>query len=110
VSVAAGDEATNARTITLQVRDRLKNPWPRRWRVRVRIATTEGGNASGGHAVAFTIGTVTETILIGGEWEVETNSAGAAAFTLTIAGAATRYIHADILGKDRSSAAIGWAA
>lgn len=111
VGVSAAAESANARVITLQVRDRLMRPWLRRWRVRVRIATTAGGDASGtGNTVAFTTGTVVETIKINGEYEVLSSAGGVVAFSLTIAGAATRFVHADVLGKDRDSASIGWAA
>jgi len=78
--------------------------------VRLRLSATSGGDALGGHTITFSLGTVVQTILIGGEWEVESDASGLIVFEVTIAGAATRYIHADVLGKDRASDAVVWAA
>lgn len=109
-SIVAADESANVRTFTLQVRDRLNTRWKRRWRVRLWISSTASGDATGGHTVSFGTGTVVETILIGGEWEVRSSTDGEIVVSVTIAGAATRYIHAAVVDKDRASAEIGWAA
>jgi len=92
-TMTAGAEAANKRRITLQVVDRLKNPWPSRWLVWVFLTPTETGAPSGaGNTVAFIQGDVQITAVIGGMWLVQADVNGQIVLDVTIAGAATRYV------------------
>jgi len=108
-SIVVAAESADSRSITIQVRDRLGKAWAQPWRVRIRLSGTANGAAVGGHTVSFAVGTVVETITVGGEWEVRASAAGTIGLSVTIAGSATRFIMADVLGKERASAAAGWA-
>lgn len=98
VRVEAGAEAANARAITIQVTDRLGRDWDNRaWLLKVYLTTTDGGAPSAtGNTVAWTTGTVVSTDLANAIYEVITDSDGLAAFSLTIVGAATRYVMVEV--------------
>lgn len=110
VSVEAGAEAGNARSITLQVRDRLRAAWPGRWVLRVWVSASSGGDPDAtGNTVAFTAGTVMATLTANAAYDVLSDADGKAVFTLTIAGAATRYVSAVVMPGLVQSAALTWA-
>jgi hypothetical protein len=109
-SVSAAEEKTDARTITLQVVDRLRKPWKGLWLVELYLATTATGEPGGTQTVAFSTGNVTETIRPNQHWRVQTDTLGRIVFDVTITGAASRFVIATVLGRYRASSQIIWAA
>ena len=125
VAVSFGTEAADARAVTLQVVDRDGHPWAGRFLLMFYLTTTSTGNPlATGNTVAFTTGTVMShthdhggTVaagaappLLNGAYQVFSDENGKVVFTLTIAGAATRYVRACVLGKADISAPAVWAA
>ena len=109
--VTAGSEAANARTLTLQVIDRVKREWKDRFLIEVWLqATATGAPSATGNTVAWVTGTVTETVLPNAHWRVITTVDGLASLDVTIAGAATRYVGFVIGSIVQVSSAITWAA
>lgn len=107
-SHVAGTEAANVIRVTMQVRDRLEVPWAGRWLVWVIITATENGDPVATQTVTFNSGTVLETVLVDGVWRVITTTAGLIEMDVTIAGAATRYVHT-IVQKRADSSGVVWA-
>lgn len=98
VRVEATAEAANVRTVSIQVTDRLGRDWENRaWLLKVYLTTTESGAPSDtGNTVAWGTGTVVSTDLANAIYEVVTDSDGLATFSLTIVGAATRYVMVEV--------------
>lgn len=103
-----GAQATLTRPIALQVINRRKYPISARFLLLVWLSTSDGGDPGGTQTVAFTSGTVLETITANQEYRVLTTTAGAAGFDLTLPGTGTRYAEAIVLGQMDKSGAIAF--
>ncbi len=115
VRVTAGAEGAVGADIvrfTLQVVDRPGKEWgpaAGRWLLFVYLsATPHGAPSATGNTVAWSTGTVLETVLPNGAYRVITNSQGVAVMDVTIAGAATRYPHTHVLGLFEPGSAGTW--
>lgn len=110
--VTAATEDTNVRRITVQVRDRLLEPWEDRWLVTVYLTATTGGDPSAtGNTVAFVAGTVFQTVTANAAYVVLSDENGRVVFDLTIAGAASRFVCTSVAGgRVRESIEFTWAA
>lgn len=111
LTVSAGDEdGSSVRAFTLQVVDRLKKPWAGRWRFWVYVAAASGGDPSAaGNTVVWTTGAVLQAVTANALYHAVTDDQGRAAFTLTPgAGAATRYLMADIDGQVKEFGPFSW--
>lgn len=95
----AGAEIANVRSVSIQAIDRGGQNWQSRWRMRVWIAATEDGDPGSGYTVAFTDGAVLQTIIIGGMWEVLSDETGLVGLDLTVVGAATPWVYAEVIGE-----------
>ena len=105
LTITAGTEATDARTITIQ------SSLAQRFRVRLWIATADYGSPDAtGNTYALVTGTALATRTANADYEVISDASGTVAFTLNISGAATRYILAEVDGRIYSSGALTWAA
>lgn len=110
VDVEAGAEAADARRLTFRVYNPDGKAEPGRFILMLWLATSSAGAPSGaGNTVAFTTGTVLQTILANGAYLVLTDANGLAALDLTIAGAATRYPRAVVLGLSSPERSFAWA-
>ncbi len=98
-SVTAGAEAADVRRITLQVRDRLRNVWKRRWRVHFYLTTTEGGNPGGTQTVVFVSGTLLDTHTANVRYTALTDADGKIEIDVGVIGAGTRFVYADVIGE-----------
>lgn len=107
-SVSVSAEATNVVTVSIQARDRKGRDIEKAVLIEVWVATSSGGSPAGVQSVAFTTGTVIQTISSNQHYRVRTNSTGLAVLTITISGAATRYVSAVILGEVEDSTAATW--
>lgn len=108
-TASAGAEAADARSVTVQVVDRLFKPWKGLWLVELYLSTTATGAPGGTQTVSFTAGNVLETIRPNQHWRVCTNTLGVLSLDVTIVGAASRYVLGAVLGKYRASREIAWA-
>ena len=106
--VTASTESANVVTFTVSVVDRLgRAPLEGYWFIRLWISTTEAGGPGGTQTVTVTTGTLIENAgyqII----DAQTNDAGALAFAVTIAGAATRYARVALIEEVVSSSAATW--
>ncbi len=104
LDISAGAEAADVRTITIS-----GGSW--RSRVRVWIATSDFGAPSAtGNTVALTTGTQLRELTANADYEFISDGSGQVVFDLTITGAATRYILAEVDGRIISSGQLDWAA
>jgi hypothetical protein len=111
LSITAGAEAADKRTITVQARDAAANNLAERVLVRVWIAASDYGAPSAtGNTVAVETGTTYETETANAAYKIISDAAGKAEIGVTISGAATRYVMAEIDGRIYSSGEITWAA
>ena len=111
LNITAGAEAADKRTITIQARDAGNNDLAERVLVRVWIAAADyGAPDATGNTVAVEAGTQIEAITANAYYMVESDASGTVAIGITIAGAASRYIRAEIDGRVYSSGEITWAA
>ncbi len=109
--ITAGAEAADSRLITIQARDAANNELTEYFRVRLWIATSDYGAPSAtGNTYALVGGTALRTLTANADYEVISNGGGGVGFTLTISGAATRYIMAEVDGRIYSSGVLTWAA
>jgi hypothetical protein len=107
----AGSEAAGQRVISLQVKDALGNNASRQVKVRLWLATNDYGVPDAtGNTVAVTDGTVLQQVVANADYELITDSNGACAVGVTVAGAANRYVLAEIGGQIYSSGQIAWSA
>jgi len=98
-SVVAGAEAADIRRFTVQVKDRLRNDWARRWIVAVYFTPTSGGDPDAtGNGFSVVTGSVSTVPLADGWYELLTDSNGRLVFDLEVAGAGTRYVVAGVGG------------
>jgi|GEM_PF-1190364 len=111
LSVTAGAEAGDTRLITVQARDAAGNNLAERVLVRVWLAESDfGAPSAAGNTVSVATGTTYETETANAAYKVISTAGGAAAVNVTISGAATRYVMAEIDGRVYSSGQIDWAA
>lgn len=113
VGITADTEGThgaNTRRFSIQVKDRLRKDWAGRWVVLVWVSETDGGDPSAtGNTVAVVAGTYTvQTVTANAVYVLLTDANGSAAFDLTIAGTASRYVNGIVIGKAESKPFI-WA-
>lgn len=110
--VTAAAENTDARRITLQVRDRIQEHWEERWLVTFYLTATTGGDPSAtGNTVAFVAGTVFQTVTANAAYVVLSDENGRVVFDLTIAGAASRFVCTSVAGgRIKESIEFTWAA
>ncbi|HOD83846.1 MAG: hypothetical protein BWX88_05168 [Planctomycetes bacterium ADurb.Bin126] len=102
LAVSAGAEVDDARTVTVQ------GP-PGRTRLRVWVATGDYGQPSAdGNSVALTTGTLLRELQANADYELISDADGAVVLTLTVAGAASRYVLAEHDGRVFSSGLLTW--
>lgn len=110
-SFVVSAEVSNVITIGIQLRDRHKRPVVGRWPIDLWVTTAEDGAPSAtGNTVAVTTGTTMQVYTANAAYRILTDETGLAAITVTIAGAATRYIYATIGGEAFASPELTWAA
>lgn len=100
VRISAETPTASPRTVTIQVRDRLNNPWPGRWWVKVLVGTT-AFDAGGTHTVTWTSGAVVLVLSPDESYLCLTNSDGSLELTLAAA-AGTRHFTASVVGRAQS--------
>ena len=109
--ITAGAEAADKRTITVQARDAANNNLAQRFLVRVWIDTVEYGDGDAtDNTVVIETGTEYDDEMVNAAYKVISDANGTVAIGVTIPGAATRYIMAEIDGRIYSSGEITWAA
>lgn len=100
VSITASAVVAGTRTITLQVKDRLRQDWKGRWLVRVWISPTSGGDPD---PTDNTVGIVTgyqgQIFVADAEFEGITDTDGVFEFDLTVVGTGSRFVTAIVIGK-----------
>lgn len=111
LSITAGAENADVRRITIQACDAANNDLAERLLIRLWVATSDFGapNATG-NTYALVTGTAYATETANAAYKVISDANGKVEFDLTIAGAATRYVMAEIDGWIYSSAALNWTA
>ncbi len=111
--ITFGAEAADVIAITIQARDAANNNLAANVLVNLWIATAAMGAPSAtGNTYALTTGTsvFAFTGQTNAHYSVLSASSGAVVFNLTVAGAATRYVMAELDGRIYSSGVITWAA
>jgi len=103
-TLVAAAEGADARVITFQGA-------AGRHRVRIWVGTSAYGAPSAtDNTVAVSTGTQLREITANADYEIITDAAGAAAITVTITGAATRHVMAEVDGAIVTSGEVAWAA
>lgn len=111
LNITGGAEAADKRTITLQARDAAGNNLAERVLVRVWIAPGEyGAPDATGNTVAVETGTTYETEAANAAYKIISDATGKVDIGVTISGAASRYVMAEIDGRIYSSGQLDWAA
>ena len=111
LNITAGAESADKRTVTLQARDAADNDLAERFRIRVWIATSDfGAPSAAGNTVAVETGTQLRQITADADYEIISDATGKAEIGVTISGAASRYVMAEIDGRVHSSGEVTWAA
>ena len=101
---AAAEDGADERVVSIQMA-------AGRHLVRIWIAATEYAVPDAtGNTVAVDTGTAYETKTAHADYNIITSAAGLAQLGITVAGAATSYVHAEIEGRIYSSGALTWAA
>ncbi len=112
VRSAAGPESANVVRFTLQVVDRLGKPWgpvEGRWLIEVYLSPTQhGAPSAAGNTVAWITGTVYDTVLANAAYRVLADANGKAELDVTVAGAATRFVHTAACGLFEPGGAGTW--
>jgi hypothetical protein len=107
----AASQAAGQRVISLQVKDALGNNASQRVNVRLWLATSDyGAPDATGNTVAVTGGAVLQQVVANADYQLITDASGACAVGVTVAGAANRYVLAEIGGRVYSSGQITWSA
>lgn len=102
LAITASAESANGRTVTI-------TGGPYRQRIRVWIATADFGSPDAtGNTFALVTGTQLAQVVANADYTLITDGTGVAAFTITIAGAATRYVLAEVDGRIISSGPLAW--
>ncbi len=111
LNVTFGAEAGDEIVVTVQARDATDTNLAEVMAVRVWVATSDfGAPDATGNTVAIDTGTILQTITADAFYELITDAAGKVEVGITISGAATRYVMAEIDGRIYSSGEITWAA
>ena len=111
LNVTAGAESADKRTLTIQARDAGDNDLAERVAVRVWISTSDyGAPSAAGNTVAIETGTQLGQIVANADYDVISDAAGTVEIGITISGAASRYVMAEIDGRIYSSGEVTWAA
>lgn len=115
LNITVGDEdGANKRTITIDPRDAAGSDIAERFLIRVWISIADYSTPSAaGNTVAVEAGTVYETETANAAYKIISTpviDGNNIQIGITIAGAATRYIMAEIDGRIYSSGAVTWAA
>jgi len=112
LNLSAGDEdGADTRVITIQARDAGLNALQQRVCARVWIATSDHGAPDAtGNTVAVDTGTAVQTITANAHLLIESDATGKIEVSITVAGAASRYVMAEIDGRVYTSGEITWAA
>ena len=111
LNVTFGAEAGDEIVITAQVRDAADNNLAERMAIRVWVATTDfGAPDATDNTVAIDTGTILQTVTANAFYDLISDAAGKVEVGVTVAGAATRYVMAEIDGRIYSSGVITWAA
>lgn len=109
--VTAGAEANDKRTVTVQARDAADNALAGRFLIHFWIAAADyGAPDATGNTVSVTTGTTCQTLTANANYAVVSDANGKILFDLTISGAATRFVLAEIDGRVHSSGALAWSA
>jgi len=104
LSITAAAEDNDARVVTVQ-------GLSGRNRLRVWVAADDFGSPSAaGHTAAVTAGTVLREVVANADYEIITAADGAAALTITLSGAGSRYVLAESDGRIFSSGELTWSA
>ena len=111
LNVTAGAESADKRTITIQARDAGDNDLAERVAVRVWISTSDyGAPSAAGNTVAIETGAQLGQIVANADYDVISDAAGTVEIGITISGAASRFVLAEIDGRIYSSGEVTWAA
>lgn len=112
LNVTFGAEAADEITVTIQARDGADNSLAERLLVRVWVSTTDFGAADAtGNTVSVDTGTAMGVNDSANEYyEVISDASGTVEIGITVSGAATRYVMAELDGRVYSSGQIDWAA
>lgn len=109
LNITAEAEAADKRTITIQARDAADNDLAERVLVRVWIGAADYGAPSAtDNTVAVETGTTYETETTDAAYKIISDATGKVEIGVTISGAATRYIMAEIDGRIYSSGQVDW--
>lgn len=110
LSITAGDEVSDARTLSVQVRDAAGSDQAGRFVIRAWLAESEFASPSPtGNTVAVSAGSTLREIQANADYQLITDSSGLSSLDVTITSAATRYLMAEIDGKIYSSGPVDWA-
>ena len=111
LTLTAGAEAADKIQVTIQAVDSGDNNLAQRMLSRVWVAQTEyAAPDATGNTVAVDTGTPMQAVVANAHYLVESDASGTIVFGLTVSGAATRYVMAEIDGRVYSSGAITFAA
>lgn len=111
LNVTFGSEAADEIVVTIQARDAADNDLAEHMAVRVWVATSDcGAPSAAGNTVAIDTGTELQQIVANADYEIISDATGKVEIGITITGAATRYVMAEIDGRIYSSGEITWAA
>ncbi len=109
LNITAAAEAADKRTITVQTRDAADNNLAERVLVRVWVGTSDYAAPSAtGNTVAVETGTTYETETANAAYKIISDADGKVEIGITISGAATRYVMAEIDGRIYSSGQLDW--
>lgn len=101
---AAGDVIT----VRIQIKNRRKYDIAGVHSVLLWIGTASGGAPAGTQTVAFTSGTVLSSLTANRAWEMLTDSTGKIVLEITVTGAGTRYVNAQVRGPSDLGTALVW--
>jgi len=111
LNVTSGGEVGDTHTVTIQARDFSDNNTAERFLVRVWVDDAEyGAPDATGNTVTVTTGTIYETRTANADYLIVSDANGTVVITLTVSGAATRYVMAEIDGRVYSSGALTFTA
>lgn len=111
LAITAGAESADERTITVQAQDAAGEDISGRFLIRVWIDDSEYAPPdSAGNTVSIDTGTIYETETANAAYKIITGTDGKIEVGITISGAASRYIMAEIDGRIYSSGEVIWAA
>jgi len=111
LQITVGTESNDQRQITLQVCDAGGNDLTRRVLVRFWVSTSDYGSPDAtGNTIVISTGTTIQAIAANAHYLIESDADGQVRFTLTVSGAASRYIMAELDGVVYSSGEIIYSA